>query len=57
MVIINQQLQAAGVPSYTAIRKTSGRPQVDRMISKNALDKFSLYGSIVFGTDRGSPFE
>lgn len=45
------------MPTYTAVRKTSGRPQVDRMISKKAIDHFGLYGSIVFGSEDGAPAE
>lgn len=55
MYIIDDHLKRNGVPRYSNIRMTSGKPSVDRMISGMTEEHFDLYSSIVFATDDVSP--
>lgn len=51
MYIIDDHLRSNGIPRYSNVRKTSGKPSVDRMISSIAFEHFSLFDSIVFASD------
>ena len=57
MYIIDEQLRINGVPRYLNVRMTSGKPQVDRMISRVAEEHLGLHASIVFASNQGSPFD